>query len=167
MYANESIESTHREHVHFQGSNSMALSSFLNKYCSSCSRFGTHIVSTVILTNYECTHKATQQDVFESDFIDSQNHHPHDAHLLALSHIMIYSESDELQAKNRHVHRYICIIKINEKITYNLSTLLFTDTVFTITSKVINTVAACCYYSTVFLHKRAHEHTSLYDFIIM
>ena len=50
---------------------------------------------------------------------------------------------------------------------YNLSALLFTDTVFTITSKVISTVAACCYYTPVFLHKRALEQTSLYDFIIM
>ena len=39
--------------------NSVALFTFQNKYCSSCSRFGTHIVSTVILTNYEHTHKAT------------------------------------------------------------------------------------------------------------
>ena len=53
MYANES---THRARVRFQGSNSMALFTFQNKYCSSCSRVGTHIVSTVILTNLLCMH---------------------------------------------------------------------------------------------------------------
>ena len=58
MYVNESIESTHCERVRFQGSNSVALFTF-KKYFSSCSRFGAHIVSTVILTNYEHTHKAT------------------------------------------------------------------------------------------------------------
>ena len=65
MYVNESIESTHRERVRFQGSNFVALFIFLKKlYFSSCSRFGAHIVSTVILTNYECTHKATRQNVW-------------------------------------------------------------------------------------------------------
>ena len=59
MYVNKSIKSTHRESVCFQGSNSVALFTFKNKYFSSCSRFGAHIVSTVILTNYEHTHKAT------------------------------------------------------------------------------------------------------------
>ena len=47
------------ERVRFQGLNSVALFTFKNKYFSSWSRFGAHIVSTVILTNYECTHKAT------------------------------------------------------------------------------------------------------------
>ena len=59
MYVNESIESTHRERVRFQGSNFVALFTFKKSYFSSCSRFGAHIVSTVILTNYERTHKAT------------------------------------------------------------------------------------------------------------
>ena len=51
------IESIHRELVHFQGLNSMAFFTFKNKYFSSCTRFGAHIVSTVILTSYERTHK--------------------------------------------------------------------------------------------------------------
>ena len=59
MYVNESIKSTHHERVCFQGSNSMALFTFKKLYFSSCSRFGAHIGSTVILTNYEHTHKAT------------------------------------------------------------------------------------------------------------
>ena len=60
MYMNESIESTHRECVRFQGSNFVALFTFsLFCFFSSCSRFGARIVSTVILTNYERTHKAT------------------------------------------------------------------------------------------------------------
>ena len=52
------IESTHCERVRFQGSDFVALFTF-NIFFSSCSRFGAHIVSTVILTNYECTDKAT------------------------------------------------------------------------------------------------------------
>ena len=59
MYMNKSIKGTHRECVHFHGLKSMVLFTFKNKYCSSCSRFRAHIVSTVILTDYECTHKAT------------------------------------------------------------------------------------------------------------
>jgi len=65
--------------------NSVALFTFQNKYCSSCSRLGTHIVSTVMLIINAHT-KQQQDKVFETDFIDSQNHYPHDAHLLALSH---------------------------------------------------------------------------------
>ena len=59
VYVNESIKITHRERVCFQGMNSVALFTFKNKYCASSSSFGTHTVSTVTLTNYECTHKAT------------------------------------------------------------------------------------------------------------
>ena len=71
MYVNESIKSTHRERVHFQGSNSVALFTF-KKYFSSCSRFGAHIVSTVILTNYECTYKATRQSVWKRFYWQSK-----------------------------------------------------------------------------------------------
>ena len=89
MYVNESIESIHCEHFHFLGSNSVALFTFKNKYSATSSRFGTHIVSTVILTNYEHTHKATRQSV-QNRFNWQSNTHtptPHDTHLLAPSHI--------------------------------------------------------------------------------
>ena len=35
-----------------------------NKYCSSCFRFGSHIISTVIVITHESTHKATRQSVW-------------------------------------------------------------------------------------------------------
>ena len=42
-------------------------------YFSSCSRFGAHIVSTVILTNYEHTHKATtKQSVWNGFYWQSK-----------------------------------------------------------------------------------------------
>ena len=81
MCVNESIESTHCEHVRFQGLNSMALFTFKNKFCSSSSRFGTRIVSTVILTNYECTHKATtRQSVWNRFYWQSKTPPPRCAH---------------------------------------------------------------------------------------
>ena len=92
---NESIESTRHERVHFQGFNSMALFTFKNQYCASSSRFGTHIVSTVILTNYECTHKATTRHSNNKTkclkwiLLAVKNPTPHGTHLLALSHILI------------------------------------------------------------------------------
>ena len=72
MYMSESIESTHRERVRFQGLNSMAFFTFNFFYFSSCSRFGAHIVSTVILTNYERTHKATRQSVWNRFYWQSR-----------------------------------------------------------------------------------------------
>ena len=68
MYVNESIESTHREHVRFQGSNFVVLFTFKKLYFSSCFRFGVHIVSAVILTNYERTHKATTRQSVSNRF---------------------------------------------------------------------------------------------------
>ena len=74
-YVNKNIESTHRECVHFQWSNSMALFTFKNKYFSSCSRFRSHTASTVILIIN--AHTKQQQDrVFETDFIGSQKSNP-------------------------------------------------------------------------------------------
>ena len=88
MCMNESIESTFCEHVHFQGSNSVALFTFENIYCASSSRFGTHIVFTVILTNYEHTHKAiTRQSVWNGFLLTVKTPTPQVAHLLALSHV--------------------------------------------------------------------------------
>ena len=73
MYVNESIESTHRERVCFQGSNFVALFTLKILYFSSCSRFRAHIVSTVILTNYERTHKATtRQSVWNGFYWESK-----------------------------------------------------------------------------------------------
>ena len=68
MYVNESIESTHCEHVCFQGSNFVALFTFKKKKFSNCFGFGAHIVSTVILTNYERTHKATTRQSVSNGF---------------------------------------------------------------------------------------------------
>ena len=76
MYVNESTESTHREHVRFQMSNFMVLFTF-KKYFSSCSRFGAHIVSTVVLTNYECTHKATTRQCFKWILLTVKTPTPH------------------------------------------------------------------------------------------
>ena len=61
MYVNESIESNHHERVHFQGSNSVGLFTFRINIAPAADivSTGTDIVSTVILTNYEHTHKAT------------------------------------------------------------------------------------------------------------
>ena len=61
MYVNESIESNHYECVHFQGLNSVALFTFRKNTAPAAHivSTGTDIVSTVILTNYERTHKAT------------------------------------------------------------------------------------------------------------
>ena len=54
-----------------------------------------HIVSTVILTNYERTYTKQQQDkVFETDFIDSQKSDPPFARLLALSVYQCFTETN-------------------------------------------------------------------------
>ena len=48
-----------------------------NKYCFSCSRFGTRMVFTVILTNYERTHKATtRQGVWNRFYWQSKSPPP-------------------------------------------------------------------------------------------
>ena len=80
----------HRKHslwvCPFSGLEFRGAFTFKNKYCSSSSRFGTHIVSTVILTNYKRTHKATtRQSVWNRFYWQSEP--PPNAHLLALSHI--------------------------------------------------------------------------------
>ena len=43
------------------------------KIIFSCSRFGAHIVSTVILTNYEHTHKATTRQCFKRILLTVKN----------------------------------------------------------------------------------------------
>ena len=96
MYVNETIESiksTHCEHVCFQGSNSVVLFIIKNNYCSCSSRFGTRIVSTVILTNYERTHKATSRQSVWYRFYWQSKIRPPNVHLLALSHICLMLNS--------------------------------------------------------------------------
>ena len=89
MYENKCIKSTPCEHVCFQGSNSIVLFFFKNKYWSSSSRFETHIVSTVILINYERTHKATTRQCLKLILLAVKTPTPHNALLLSLSHIYI------------------------------------------------------------------------------
>ena len=61
----------------------MALFTFKNKYLSSCSRFVAHIVSIVILTNYECTQSSNKTKCLKH-FTDTQKPDLPFAHLLGL-----------------------------------------------------------------------------------
>ena len=118
MYINKSNESTHHEHVHFQGSNFLVLFTFKNKYVSSCSRFGAHIVSTVILTNYERTHKAaTRQSIWNKFYWHSKTWPPF-AHLLALSHVILYASRPVGELAGKGVDRNKCQIRKNLKDRY-------------------------------------------------
>ena len=88
MYMNESIKSTHRERVHFQGLNSVALFISLSKNNISPAAPDLELILFSLwywpIMN---THTKQQQDkVFEMDFIDSQKSNPTFAHLSALSH---------------------------------------------------------------------------------
>ena len=76
-------ESTHREHACFQGLNFVPRFTFKKYNFSSCSRFGAHIVSTVILTSYERTHKATTRQIVWNRFYWQSKSEPPFAHLLA------------------------------------------------------------------------------------
>ena len=73
----------------FRGRISWHFSLSKKLYFSSCFRFGAHIVSTVILTSYERTHKETTRQSVWNGFYWQSKIRPPFAHHLALSHIYI------------------------------------------------------------------------------
>ena len=73
MYVNESIESTHRERVHFQGSNFVALS---KNNISPAAPDLELILFPLWYWPIMNTHTKQQDTVFETDFIDNQKSDP-------------------------------------------------------------------------------------------
>ena len=86
MYVNESIESTHRERVRFQGSNFVNFSLSKNNIFPAASDLELILFPLWYWPVMNAHTKQQQDKVFQTDFIDSLKSDPPFAHLLALSH---------------------------------------------------------------------------------
>ena len=97
MYMSESIESTHRERVLFQGSNFVALFTFKNNISPAAPDLELILFPLWYWLIMNACTKQQEDEVFETDFIDSQKSDPPFAHLLALSHVCV------------QVHAVLCV----------------------------------------------------------